>query len=91
MSDFSLGEGQSSYSLKEDLTSQKAALTFGQLVEMVLKVKRQWKKLVSPVEREPKIGSVRVLAINKLPDICPMVDVWHKRRNLGEGYIDGGA
>ena len=64
---------------------------FGQLVEMVPKLKRQWKKLVYPLEREPKIGSVRVLAINELPNICPMVDVWHKRRNLGEGYVDGGA
>ena len=27
---FSLREGQSSYSLKEDVTSQKANLTFGQ-------------------------------------------------------------
>ena len=41
MLDFPLGEGQSSYSLKEDLTSQKADLTFGQLVKMVPKLKRQ--------------------------------------------------
>ena len=38
-----------------------------------------------------RIGSVRVLAINELLDICPMVDVCHKRINLGEGYMNGGA
>ena len=41
VSDFPLGDGQSSYSLKEDLTSWKADLTFGKLVEMVPKLKRQ--------------------------------------------------
>ena len=58
---------------------------------MVPKLKRQWKKLVNPMEREPKTRSVRVLAIHELPDICPIVDVWHKRKTLGQGYVDGGA
>ena len=83
MSDFPLGEGQDSYSLKEDLTSRKADVTFGQLVEMVPRLKRQWRKLVSPSEKEPDRGSVRVLAIDEVSDICPIVDVWHKRKNLG--------
>ena len=91
MSKFCIGEGQSSCNLKKYLTKQKADLTFGQLVEMVPKLKRKWKKLVNPVEREPKVGSMRVLAINKLPNICPMVDVWQKRRSLGEGYVNVGA
>lgn len=91
VSDFPLGEGQNSYNLREDLTTQKADVTFGQLVEMAPKLKRQWKKLVSPKEREPDRGSVRVLAIDELPDICPTMDVWHKRKNIGQGYVDGGA
>ena len=60
-------------------------------MEMVPKLKRQWKKLVNPLEKEPDKGLVRVLAISELPDICPLVNVWHKRKNLGEGYVDGGA
>ncbi len=52
VSDFPLGDGQESYSLREDLTSRKADVTFGQLVEMVPKLKRQWKKLVNPREKE---------------------------------------
>ena len=91
VSDFPLGEGQSSYSLKEDITSKKENVTFGQLIEMVPKLKCQWKKLVSPMEKEPEKGSVKVLAMDELPDICPIVDVWHKRKNLGQGYVDGGA
>ena len=91
VSDFPLGEGQGSYNLKSDLTGRKADVTFGQLVEMVPKLKRQWKKLVNPMEREPETGSVRVLAIHELPDICPIVDVWHKHKSLGQGYVDGGA
>ncbi|MCO5604219.1 hypothetical protein L7F22_058382 [Adiantum nelumboides] len=91
VTDFPLGEGQESYSLREDLISRKADVTFGQLVEMVPKLKWQWKKLVNPIEREQDRGSVRVLAVDELPDICPIVDVWHKRKNLGQGYVDGGA
>ena len=91
VSHFPLGEGQSSYSLKEDITNRKGDVTFGQLIEMVPKLKRQWKKLVSPMEKEPEKGSVKVLAMDELPDICPIVDVWHKRKNLGQGYVDGGA
>ena len=37
--DFPLGNGQASYSLKEDLTKRKVDITFGQLVEMVPKLK----------------------------------------------------
>ena len=75
VSDFPLGDGQLSYSLKDDLTSRKANVTFGQLVEMVPKIKRQWKKLVSPIEKEPERGSIKVLSIDELPDICPVVNV----------------
>ena len=32
-----------------------------------------------------------MLAIDEVSDICPIVDVWHKRKNLGQGYVDGGA
>ena len=38
--DFPLGDGQESYSLKEDLTGKKADVNFGQLIEMVPKLKR---------------------------------------------------
>ena len=81
--DFPLGEGQSSYSLKEDITNRKVDVTFGQLIEMVPKLKHQWKKLVSPMEKEVEKGSIKVLAMDELPDICPIIDVWHKRKNLG--------
>lgn len=40
VADFPLGDGQESYSLKEDLTGRKADVTFGQLMEMVPKLKR---------------------------------------------------
>ena len=53
VSNFPLGEGQAGYSLKEDITNRKADVTFGQLIEMVPKLKRQWNKLVSPMEKEP--------------------------------------
>ena len=53
------------------------------MIEMVPKLKRQWKKLVSPMEKEPKRGLVKVLAMDELPDIFSIVDVWHKRKNLG--------
>ena len=89
--DFPLGEGQDSYNLKGGLTNRKANVTFGQLVEMVPKLKRQWKKFVIPLEKEPNSGLVRVLAISEFPGMFPLLDVWHKRKNLKEGYVDGGV
>ena len=90
VADLPLGDGQEAYSLKEDLISRKVDCTFGQLINMVPKLKRQWKSLVNPIEKEPKRGLVRVLSLEELPaGICPMVDAWHKGVGLGEAYIDG--
>ncbi|MCO5587413.1 hypothetical protein L7F22_041362 [Adiantum nelumboides] len=60
VTDLPLGEGQIAYDLKEDLSGRKIDCTFGQLMNMVPKLKRQWKSLVNPV-KEPKHGQVRVL------------------------------
>ncbi|MCO5568781.1 hypothetical protein L7F22_022481 [Adiantum nelumboides] len=91
VADLPLGEGQIAYSLKEDLIGRKVDCTFGQLMNMVPKLKRQWKSLVNP-EKEPKHGQFRVLAVGELPvDICPVVNAWHKGVAMGEAYIDGGA
>ena len=86
-----VGEGQTTYSLKEDLNGRKVDCTFGQLVNMVPKLKSQWKSLVNPIEKEPKRGHVRVLALEELPNICRVVNAWHKGVGMGEAYIDGGA
>ena len=43
------------------------------------------------MEKEPEKGVVRVLGKDKFSDIFPIVDVWHKRKNLGQGYVDSGA
>ena len=74
VTDFPLGVGQSSYSLKEDMIGRKANITFAQLIEMVPWMKRQWKGLVNPTERERHKGSVRALNIQELPDICLIVE-----------------
>ena len=42
---------------------------------MVPKLKPQWKKLVIPMEKEQERGSVKVLAMDELLDICPIADV----------------
>ncbi|MCO5595239.1 hypothetical protein L7F22_049278 [Adiantum nelumboides] len=70
---------------------RKADVTFGQLMEMCPRLKRQWKHMVNPMKTEPTKGSVRDLSLNKLPNICPSIDAWHKRKCIGEAYIDGGA
>ncbi|MCO5562374.1 hypothetical protein L7F22_016001 [Adiantum nelumboides] len=77
-SDFPLGEGQPNYNLRVDLVGRKADVTFGQLMEMCPKLKRQWKRMVNPMKNEPTKGSVRVLSLNELPDICPTIDAWDK-------------
>lgn len=91
VSDFPIGDGQASYSSKEDMANRKADISFGQLMELIPKMKRQWKQLVNPVEEEPRRGSVRVMSVSELPDICPVVDAWHKGKKVGHAYVDGGA
>ncbi|MCO5584610.1 hypothetical protein L7F22_038541 [Adiantum nelumboides] len=90
-SDFPLGEGQPNYNIRADLMGRKADVTFGQLMEMCPRLKRQWKRMVNPMKNEPTKKSVRVLSLNKIPDICPTIDAWHKRKCIGEAYIDGRA
>lgn len=66
--DLPLGEGKPNYSLRSDLVSRKADITFGQLMQLCPKLKRQWKQVVNPV-KEPRRGNVRVLSLHELPDI----------------------
>lgn len=91
MSDFPLGAGQESYNLKEDLASRKVDITYGQLIEIIPKMKRQWKENVNPIEKEPKRGSVRVMLMEELQDICPLVEDWYKGKHIGQAYVDEGA
>lgn len=58
VSDFPMGVGQTSYSLKDDIVDRKANITFGKILELALKLWRQWKSLANPTEKEPKKGSV---------------------------------
>ncbi|MCO5566805.1 hypothetical protein L7F22_020486 [Adiantum nelumboides] len=90
-SNFPLGEGQPNDNLRADLVGRKADVTFGQLMEMCLRLKRQWKRMVNPMKNEPTKGSVRGLSLNELLHICPTIDGGHKRKCIGEAYIDGGA
>ncbi|MCO5573710.1 hypothetical protein L7F22_027484 [Adiantum nelumboides] len=90
-SDFPLGEGQPDYNIRADLVGEKADVTFGQLMQMWPRLKGQWKRMVNPMKNEPTKGSVKVLSLNELPDICPNIDAWHKRKCIGEACIDGGA
>ncbi|MCO5571326.1 hypothetical protein L7F22_025064 [Adiantum nelumboides] len=82
-SDFPLGKRQPNYNLRADLVHRKADVTFGQLMEICLRLKSQWKRMVNPMKNEPTKGSVRVLSLNELPDICPTIDAWHKRKCIG--------
>ncbi|MCO5563073.1 hypothetical protein L7F22_016709 [Adiantum nelumboides] len=88
---FPLGEGQPNYNLRADLVGRKVDVAFGQFMEMCPRLKRQWKRMVNPMKNEPTKGSVRVLSLNELPNICPTIDAWHKWKCIGEAYIDGGA
>lgn len=47
--------------------------------------------MVSPKKEEPKRGVVKAMSMDELPYIFLVVDVWHRRKNLGQGYVDGGA
>ena len=51
VADLPLGVGQLSYNLQEDVSSRKVDITFGQLMEIAPKMKRQWKSLVNPTDK----------------------------------------
>ena len=72
--------------MKEDLTKHKADVTFGQLVEMIPKLNCQRRKLVNPMEKEPHKGSNKS-DVYGLPNICPIMDVWHKRKVFGKAML----
>ena len=91
VSDFLIGVGQSSYNLQDDVTGRKADVTFGQLMEMIPRMKRQWKSFMNPIENKPKQGLVRLILLHKLPYIFPTVDAWHKGKNLREANINWGS
>ena len=91
VSDFPMGVGQASYSHKDDIADRTSNITFGKIMELAPKLRRQWKSLANPTEKEPKKGSVTIMSVKDLEDICPEVEAWHKCRNLGKAYIDGGA
>ena len=38
-----------------------------------------------------KEGTDTIMSVKDLEDICPEVEAWHKGKNLGKAYIDGGA
>ena len=86
-----MGVGQTNYSLKDDIAYRKVNIIFGQILFIAPKLRRQWKSLTNPTEKEPKKGSVTIMSVKDLEDICPEVEAWHKGKNLGKAYIDGGA
>ena len=60
-------------------------------MEVFPRMKRQWKSLVNSIEKKPKKGSMKIMLMSELLDICPIVEAWHKGKCLGEAYIGGGA
>ena len=77
--------------MRDDLVGGKADATFGKLMEMVPKMKWQWKILVNPLENEPKRGLVCFVSFQELPNFYPIVEAWHMGKNMGEAYIDSAA
>lgn len=47
--------------------------------------------MVNPTEKEPKRGSVTIMSIEELEDICPKAEAWRKGRNMADAYVDRGA
>ena len=65
------------------MSSQKVDMTFGQLMEIAPKMKRQWNSMVNPIEKEPRQGLVKNMLISELPNIFSIMEGWHKGKSLG--------
>ena len=49
-----MGKGQQEYDLMEDLAKRKSNITFGQLISLCPKLKKDWRRAVNPEKREPR-------------------------------------
>ena len=68
---FYLGMGNQAIISKSTLLAGRHIVTYGQLVEIVPKIKCQWKYLVSPMEGDFERGSMKVLSIGEFDRHMP--------------------
>jgi len=96
-SDFPLGQGSLSYDLLTDLKEKTAQITFGQLLALSPKLRKEWGKLASTREvgKKKKKNSEGTPMAQKIDievgDDVPVVDVIIDGQTISNAYIDGGA
>ena len=98
--DYSLGFNQESYSLLNDLKGRKVDMTFSQALDLVAKLRREWRKGVSISKKSEKTTSiVGKVGAQEIPQICynherdllPVLEVWCQGQVVALAYVDGGA
>ena len=92
--DFILGQGVEEYDLVKDVRSQKANITFGQVVALNSKLRRQWSKCVSTrisPKAKPKKTDALMLRVGHPADINPIIDIIMGKSSKIQAYVDGGA
>ena len=91
---------QESYSLLNDLKERKVDMTFAQTLELVPKLCREWRKVVSISKKGRRttttIGRVdtqdiRRICYNHEKDFLPILEVWCQGQVVAPTYVDGGA
>ena len=74
--------------------SQKANITFGQVVALNSKLQRQWRKCVSmriSPKAKPKKMDALMLWVGNPADINPIIDIIMGKSSKMQDYVDGGA
>ena len=78
----------------KDVRSQKANITFGQVVALNSKLRRQWSKCVSTrisPKAKPKKTDALMLRVGHPTDINPIIDIIMGKSSKMQAYVDGGA
>jgi len=90
--DYILGQGIGEYDLIKDLQTQKVNITFGQLLALNSKLRRQWSKGVSTrISKKKKRGDAHALKVGHASDLVPLVDATLGKNTQVHAYVDGGA
>ena len=95
-SDFPLGQGILTYDLLTDLREKTAQITFGQLLGLSPKLRKEWGKLASTRESTKKKKKDNGTPMAQKVDIdvgddVHVVDVIIDAQTISNAYIDGGA
>ena len=88
-----MGQGIEKYDLVKDLQHQRANITYGQMLALSPKLRRQWTRSVNTSigSKEKDNKDTMVVHASQDRDLVPVLDAVVEKKTVVLAYIDGGA